>query len=193
MWSTGGAMGPPFQRLQLYNIFQREILSANVVLSYVSMNMYVFITSINGWKNTETLQGNYQFNHVFLFAVESLSDVLQARLGLNQTGWDLEIFMMCNLKCFNAADLHVKRGARDGKKGVDGQIPEWQRSWVCLCLAVAWQEPSPSPPLLPSFLPLPQNIKGLLILPPGFPPASSLFSLFCLYSFNLLQRITVKH
>lgn len=44
----------------------------------------------------------------------------------------------------------------------------------------ARQEPSPSPPLPPSSLPPPLNIKGLLILPPGFPPASSPLALVCI-------------
>ncbi len=67
----------------------------------------------------------------------------------------------------------------------DGQRPGWQSSWVCLCSAVAWQEPSPSPPPLLPFLPQPQNINGPLILPPGLPPASSLLSF--LFAFLVLS------
>lgn len=84
---------------------------------------------------------------------------------------------------------HACKERRKGTEGEqDGAIPKQRRSRVCLCLAFAWQEPSPSPPLPPSILPLPRNIKALLILPPCFPPASSplpsslslLFALFVL-------------
>lgn len=59
------------------------------------------------------------------------------------------------------------------KEGWDGQIHEERRS-------------------PPSVLLLPLNIKGLLILPPGFPPASSPLSL--LFAFLVLppQAISVE-
>lgn len=58
-----------------------------------------------------------------------------------------------SFESFNAADLHVKRGEKGWKKDGMDRFPN--RGGVEFVYAQQY----PSPPLPPSFLPLPENIK----------------------------------